>query len=292
MSKIPRGLFLVLALMLLAQSRPPGKTGVALYPIQASAATDKSVAKALTKGGPMVLVPAGEFMMGMSTEEALSECRKYSQDCKSEWFSDEAPVHRVKLDAFYLDKDEVTQGEYDECVRAGRCKDNEKYDGLTGTRQPVVGVDWNDAKSYCAWAGKRLPSEAEWEKGARGTDGRVYPWGNQAPSCQYAVMDDGGFGCGLKKTWEVGSKPAGASPYGAMDLAGSVWEWVADWSGESYYQQSPSQNPTGPSSGTFRVVRGGSWIHFAWYVRSSGRFGDGPTDRNPYLGFRCSRDGS
>ena len=130
------------------------------------------------KGGPMVAVPAGEFWMGCND--------RVDDECKN----DEKPYHQVYLDAFYIDKFEVTQGDYDQCVSAGKCRDNKKYDGFTGDRQPVVGVDWNDAKNYCEWAGKSLPTEAEWEKAARGTDGRKYPWGNQTIGCSRANYGD------------------------------------------------------------------------------------------------------
>ena len=247
-----------------------------------------------TKGGPMVFVPAGEFIMGMSAEDALSECRKVSQYCKPEWFTDEAPVHRVNLDAYYIDKHEVTQGEYDKCVQAKACNNNKELPGMPGMfiitvpRWPAVLVYWEDARTYCGWAGKRLPTEAEWEKAARGTDGRIYPWGNQAPSCGLANFFSG---CGGKPV-EVGSKPGGASPYGALDMAGNVWEWVADWYGENYYSGSPSQNPKGPSSGTFRVVRGGGWYFYPGGLLVSVRNRDVPSFRlGGDGGFRCARDG-
>jgi serine/threonine-protein kinase len=172
---------------------------------------------------------------------------------------------------FYIDKYEVTNQDYQQCVSAGVCKDNGKENGFTGPNQPVVEVDQNDARTYCQWAGKRLPKEQEWQEAAQGTDGREYPWGNQTPSCQYAIMDDGGNGCGKNHTWEVGSKPAGASPYGAMDMAGNVWEWVEEEG----------------------VVRGGSWFYNAVTLRVSNRFTDYATTRNNFgIGFRCARDGS
>jgi formylglycine-generating enzyme required for sulfatase activity len=224
------------------------------------------------KGGPMVAVSAGEFGMGCN-ERVDNQCE-----------NDEKPYHQVYLDAFYIDKFEVTQGEYDECVRAGQCKDNEKNSGFTGARQPVVGVDWNDAKNYCEWAGKRLPTEAEWEKAARGTDGRVYPWGNQTPSCSLTNLSE----C-EGKTWEVGSNTAGASPYGALDLAGNVWEWVADWYDGNYYSSSPSRNPTGPASGSLRGLRGGSWYLAPEFVRASLRLRHLPDGRYHGYGFRCAQ---
>jgi len=220
------------------------------------------------KGGEMVRVPAGEFIMGSDSGGA-----------------DEKPVHRVYLDEFFIDKYEVTNEQYLQCVSAGPCSPNEKYGGFTDPQQPVVGVDWTQASTYCSWAGKRLPTEAEWEKAARGTDGRTYPWG-EGIDCSRANYGD----CKHGKTKLVGSYPSGASPYGAMDMAGNVWEWVADWYDEKYYASSPNQNPKGPSSGSYRVLRGGSWYNGTGDLRSSDRFNNGPVGRYYYRGFRCARD--
>ncbi len=248
----------------------------------------------------MVLVPAGEFTMGMDADEALKECRKYLDDCKRKWFTNEEPVHQVYLDAFYIDKYEVTQGEYDKCVAAGKCEANEKYDGFTGSKQPVVGVAWEDAKTYCEWAGKRLPTEAEWEKAARGTDGRMYPWGNEfdgtkANFCDKNCENDWALkdqDDGYAKTAPVGSYPEGASPYGALDMTGNVWEWTADWYDydEDYYRNSPAKNPKGPDTGTYRVLRGGGWRADPGALRVPHRSYLRPVYRYYDIGFRCSRD--
>jgi formylglycine-generating enzyme required for sulfatase activity len=211
----------------------------------------------------MVRVPAGEFTMGSDSGRAV-----------------EKSVHRVYLDEFYIDKYEVTNEQYGQCVSAGPCSPNSKYDGFTDPRQPVVGVDWNQATTYCSWAGKRLPTEAEWEKAARGTDGRTYPWG-EGIDCSRANYGD----CKHGKTKPVGSYPSGASPYGAMDMAGNVWEWVADWYDANYYQSSPNRNPTGQ----YRVLRGGSWDFNFRNVRTSLRFWVNPTYRYLSFGFRCVR---
>ncbi len=169
----------------------------------------------------MVEIPAGAFMMGCNSS--------VDGDC----YSDEYPYHQVTLSAFYIDIYEVTAGEYEECVNADGCSYNGTTSRIDRTYQnnkddhPINYVNWFEAKTYCEWKNKRLPTEAEWEKAARGTDGRLYPWGNQAASCSYALMDDGGDGCGTNLTAPVGSKPAGASIYGVMDMSGSVWELVS-----------------------------------------------------------------
>ncbi len=203
----------------------------------------------------MVLIPAGSFWMG---------CAPADKDC----YEDEKPRHEVVLDAFYIDKTEVTVRQYRRCVPSGACTApgsggyvNSKKPGRED--HPVNYTDWHQASAYCRWAKKRLPTEAEWEKAARGTDDRIYPWGNQPPSCQYAVMRifRVGRGCGRKSTWPVGSKPAGASPYGVLDMVGNVREWVADYYDRDYYQteSSTDRNPSGPSDGEDRVFRGGGW---------------------------------
>ncbi|MBI2061557.1 MAG: SUMF1/EgtB/PvdO family nonheme iron enzyme, partial [Nitrospirae bacterium] len=247
----------------------------------------------------MVLVPAGEFWMGCN-ESVDNECG-----------NDERPYHKVYLDAFSIDKTEVTVDAYRKCVNAGACagEHNEyryvdrslgdlsrfcNYGHPDGRgNHPMNCVTWEGDRKYCAWAGKRLPTEAEWEKAARGGDGRKYPWGNAQASCRYAVMWDGGNGCGETRTWPVGSKAEGASPYGALDMAGNVDEWVSDWYGETYYSGSPSRNPKGSSSGQYRrVVRGGDWGSLTEYVRSSFRINSVPSGRHAQYGFRCARTGS
>ena len=220
------------------------------------------------KVGEMVKVPAGEFTMGSDSGG-----------------SDEKPVHRVYLDEFYIDKYEVTNEQYNQCVSAGTCSGNKKYNGFTDPRQPVVGVNWSQADTYCKWAKKRLPTEAEWEKAARGTDGRTYPWG-EGIDCTKANYSK----CGHKKTKPVGSYPSGASPYGAMDMAGNVLEWCSDWYGKKYYRNSPNRNPKGPGSGRLRVLRGGGWINSPYGIRASNRGWLNPTSWDNSLGFRCARD--
>ena len=228
-----------------------------------------------TKGGPMLFVPAGRFWMGCY-ESGEIQC-----------LSNEIPYHPVDLKAFFIDKYEVTQSDYLECVQALGCPVNVEFPGFTAASQPVVGVSWGKAEAYCALVGKRLPTEAEWEKAARGMDGRRYPWGNSPPTCRLAVLNDKEAGCGRRQSWEVGSLPAGASPVGALDLAGNVWEWISDWYQRDYYQGTPLQNPVGPSKGTKRVIRGGSWFSVSpgWY-----RAGMPPNWADQTIGFRCAHD--
>jgi formylglycine-generating enzyme required for sulfatase activity len=249
-------------------------------------------------GVAMRLVPAGEFNMGSDADDALAECQKFRSYCKRDWFTNEEPAHTVYLDAFYMDKYEVTNAQYAACVAAGRCtpphedssSDRSRYYGEAAFENyPVIKVDWDQAKTYCEWRGARLPTEAEWEKAARGTDGRVYPWGNYAPTCLLANFDpSGGTEC-VGDTSAVGSYPEGISPYGIYDLAGNVWEWVADWYDANYYTSSPSRNPAGPAMGTRRVLRGGSWYDYEYHLRASLRLRNGPDLWNNYVGFRCSR---
>jgi len=225
----------------------------------------------------MVLVPAGEFMMGDDTSGQ----------------NDERPAHPVSLDAFYIDQYEVTTTRYaryfEQTNRAAPQYWSTQVP-LNHGNKPVVGVDWNDAVAYCAWAGKRLPTEAEWEKAARGTNQRPYPWGNAAASAQRANF---GHCCDFKDygaLTDVGAFEQGKSPSGAYDMAGNVWEWVADWYGENYYAKSPARNPKGPSNGESRVLRGGSWLSGPVLVRSAGRDRSSPTSRGVPFGFRCAQD--
>ena len=220
-------------------------------------------------GGEMVSVPAGEFIMGNNTG-----------------YDDEQPDHSVYLDAFYIDKYEVTNAQYRLCVETGGCSrlvKTDYYDNPDLGQHPVVNVTLEWAKRYCKWAGKRLPTEAQWEKAARGTDGRTYPWG-EGIDCEHAhYLECGG------QTVPVGSKVKGVSPYGALDMAGNVTEWVTDRYQEDYYQTSPDRNPTGGERGIEWVIRGGSWAEAANYVRSSYRSWYNPNAQYYNLGFRCVR---
>jgi len=253
------------------------------------------------KGVQMRLVAAGEFTMGSDADDALAECQKYRKDCQRAWFMDQEPAHPVSLDAFYMDQYEVTNAHYKTCVAAHVCKepsDTYRYNAFGYTDHPVVYVDWNQAKAYCEWRGARLPTEAEWEKAARGTDGRTYPWG-EGISCDRANYYDslhGRFCVGDSvgypgDTTPVGSYESGVSPYGIYDLAGNVWEWVADWYSESYYPSSPASNPVGPDSGEDRVVRGGaSNTDRVDSLGTANRNKNDPDFSHISFGFRCARD--
>jgi formylglycine-generating enzyme required for sulfatase activity len=225
----------------------------------------------------MVTIAAGTFSMGCDPADD-AECA-----------DDEQPLHQVTLSVFEIDRTEVTQGAYVECVSTGACsvppRDAEcAWDPDTRSDHPVTCVTWAQAREYCTYRGKRLPTEAEWEKAARGTDGRTYPWGSFAANCILVVSLD----CGAAIE-SVGSKPSGSSPYGLLDMAGNVWEWVNDFYQDDYYMVSPPIDPEGPASSTHHVMRGGSYLHPSVMARCANRGGEAVGTYKPYLGFRCAR---
>ena len=262
--------------------------GLVAYPAMAVPSGEKG-AKELTTGqkptqetpaaakppeGAMVVVPTGEFTMGSSAGD-----------------SDEQPEHKVHVDAFSIDVYEVTVGQYAAFLQAKGIEPPSDWKTMnqpTHQKRPAANMDSVDAAAYCKWANKRLPTEAEWEKAARGTDGRLYPWGNEAPTPLHT-----NFG---KTDWNnhgvlapVGSFEEGKSPYGIYDMAGNVWEWVSDWYDFRYYKSAPSKNPTGPSSGGTKVIRGGAWNSNARAIRSANRSLISPTDQG-LTGFRCAKN--
>ena len=270
-----------------------------------------SIATRSRDGMLMVYVPSGAFQMGSLNGSP-----------------DERPVHSVYLDAFWLDRTDVTKAMFARFVADQNYKtDAEKigksfvYDPTQGSwvpssgtdwlhpqgpgddrtgldDHPVVQVSWNDAQAYCSWVGARLPTEAEWEKTARGTDNRIYPWGNQAPDgslANYADSNlvgakwaDKNINDGYEFTSPVGHFPRNTSPYGVLDMAGNVWQWTQDWYSDSYYNNSPASNPPGPATGAKKVLRGGSWYYSAEYLRSSARLNDDPSVAVGLYGFRCA----
>ncbi len=241
------------------------------------------------RGISMVFVPGGPYEMGSENGEF-----------------DERPVHTVTLDGFYISQHEVTNAQFAAFLTEA---DNESKEGATWldhasakvrihqvdsvwqpdegyADHPVIEVTWYGAAAFCQSAGQQLPTEAEWAKAARGTDGQAYPWGDSELSTDLLNLD---FSIG--DTTAVGSYPDGASPFGALDMAGNVWEWVADWYAEDYYATSPAENPTGPPSGSARVLRGGAWDSFSYYapsgVPSADRHWQAPIVSDNTIGFRC-----
>jgi len=249
-------------------------------------------------------VAGGEFTMGSNADDALAECQKSRSDCSRDWFTNEEPPHSVTLPAFWIDQTEVTNEMYAKCVADGACT-KKPTDASSATHSsyygnsefdnyPVIYVDWTMAKSYCEWAERRLPTEAEWEKAARGTDGNIYPWGNTFDgtavnfcdvNCTYDWADKS-FNDGYADVAPVGNYPSGKSIYGAYDMAGNVWEWTADW----YDVYPGGDKSTSTDFGqTFRVLRGGSWLSVDYLARSALRFGFDPSVTLSYFGFRCAR---
>ncbi len=261
-------------------------------------------------GMVMVYIPAGEFLMGSDDKDRAADVN-------------EKPQHSVYLDAFWVDRTEVTVAQFRAFVRAtgyrttaeqgGRAyayaESTGKWEVVHGANwqhpfgpdsnavddHPVVQVAWSDAAAYCTWAGGSLPSEAQWEKAARGTDGRLYPWGDAFDGTKLNYCDsrfggdlgDTAYDDGYRYTAPAGSYPAGASPYGALDMAGNVWEWTADWYNRAYYVRSPVQNPAGPAAGRTRVLRGGSWNHSWDGMRAACRLDTEPDTLVDNFGFRC-----
>ncbi|WP_447599163.1 SUMF1/EgtB/PvdO family nonheme iron enzyme [Nitrospira sp. Nam80] len=224
----------------------------------------------------MALIPAGEFLMG--TEDGLPDAR---------------PLHRVYLSNYLIDRYETTNGQYRQCVDGGTCappRDRGAFDDPARLQYPVVNVTWAQARAYCQWSGKRLPTEAEWEKAARGTDGRRYPWGNNETVIEQHQSKGGDAKLTANGLGPVGTPSATASPYGVYDLVGSISEWVKDWYADDFYAASSSRDPQGPLRGSFRVLRGAGWNERLPELRVSYRGWDDMTYWGPTLGVRCAMD--
>ncbi|MCB9421366.1 MAG: SUMF1/EgtB/PvdO family nonheme iron enzyme [Ardenticatenaceae bacterium] len=244
-------------------------------------------------GMVMLYVPAGDFIMGSNKDDYLAK-------------PDEFPQHQVYLDALWIDQTEVTNAMFAAFLNEAG---NQQVDGKTWLNlrvtdpkivqadglwqpqagyenHPVINVTWHGAQAYCEWAGRRLPTEAEWEKAARGTEGSLYPWGDDAPTCELTNYD--GAECTLRHTMPVGSYPEGQSPYGALDMSGNVWEMVSDYYAADYYADSPGSNPTGPIEGESHVVRGSSFYVHQYDVRSARRGESLSTSSGSTVGFRCA----
>jgi formylglycine-generating enzyme required for sulfatase activity len=221
-------------------------------------------------GAIVVRIPGGEFRMGSPEGEGESE---------------EHPQHVVQVDGFLMDKTEVTWGQYRRfAMQTGRTLPKTPIWGMPEAF-PASNITWEDARSFCAWAGGRLPTEAEWERAARGAEARRYPWGDDWDPARCNTRDGG-----VHAPSAAGAYPDCLSPYGVLDLAGSVGEWCEDWYGADYYAKSPAENPIGPDTGRTRVSRGGWWMNAASFVRGAYRQGFDPGWPDPTRGFRCVQD--
>jgi eukaryotic-like serine/threonine-protein kinase len=245
-------------------------------------------------GMVQVFIPAGEFLMGSDAGDPLAD-------------EDERPQRPVYLDAFWMDQTEVTNAMYAICVDEGLCspptdvKSNSRdvyYGNPAFANYPVIFVDREAAETYCAWAGRRLPTEAEWEKAARGDGGPIYPWGDFLGSdlanycdqnCTYNWRDPT-INDGQREVGPVGAYPAGASPYGILDMAGNVYEWVVDRYAADYYGRGFDSNPAGPTAGSEAMLRGGSWYDIDRFIRSANRLSIRPTTTADNIGIRCAQD--
>jgi serine/threonine-protein kinase len=253
-------------------------------------------------GVEMRLVPAGAFVMGSTADQvdaAVALCQRNpdGEACQRRDFTSEFPQHEVFASDFYMDLTEISNAQYRACVLADGCnppaagsgpyRSSEYYDRPQFADFPVVWVTWFDARDYCNWAGKRLPTEAEWEKAARGEDGAIFPWGDQFSSDRANTQDRG-----REAIQVVGQYPSGASPYGLLDMAGNVWEYVADWFDPDYYFNSPSKDPGGPNASPTgqRVLRSGSYANFQHYARVANRGAVTPDSSTQFRGIRCAAD--
>ncbi len=259
-------------------------------PVTPAAQVQEAPVTPVSEETNMVLIPAGEFEMG---------CDKGGDPM-------EAPVHKVQVDAFNIDKFEVTNADYKKFIDDGGYQKKELWSNegwawkekskitapqyfneskYNGAEQPVCGISWYEAEAYANWVGKRLPTEAEWEKAAKGTDGRKFPWGNDYKKGLCNNKDEG-----IGKPTKIGKYIEGASPYGLLDMAGNVNEWCLDYFGREYYKSSPGNNPKGPDKGKDKVIRGGGFSYDNYYCRTTRRGAYDPTQRSSSIGLRCVKD--
>ena len=270
-------------------------------------ATKKPEAATKSDYSFMAKISAGNFKRGSSFEETkghLAVCKKYDKSCSLWWFKDEYSDRLIYLKNYWIDLHEVSNEKYLEFVKAtdhrpalddscktDKCREGNLWDGTSFPErirnQPVTQVSWHDAVAYCNWRGKRLPSEAEWEKAARGPSGNKYPWGNASPKKQATYQRKWR---GVFTLTDVNSYPNGVSLYGVYNMAGNVWEWVDDWYHMNYYRIGRRKNPKGPAKGEFKMVRGGSWVNFPDTLRSALRRWSRPDVRFNDTGFRCAKD--
>lgn len=239
-----------------------------------------SALETLNEEGKMIFFKAGEFLMGSPQDQGLG---------------DEHPQHKVYLDAFFLDRYEVSNADFARFLEANP----REHPTITGwydrvprpgmEHRPVIGLTWKRCQSYCQWRGKRLPTEAEWERAAAGVEGRIFPWGNQIPDETRANF---GKCCFIKKgevLEKVDSFPAGRTPQGIFNMSGNIAEWVRDWYDSGYYKVSPYRNPQGPEKGRYHVVRGGAWNSLPDYMRTRRRYGNNDGQDFYGIGCRCAR---
>jgi len=235
----------------------------------------------------MVSIPAGELLQGSESSQGFQICLKRHRVCRKSWFQYEEPVHKVRLDGFYIDIHEVTQREFRNVM-------GENPSEYKGSNLPVERVTWPEAVAYCKRVGMRLPTEAEWEWAARGGTRSAFPWGDHAESGKANFCDkqcdkrwkESRFDDGYRYTAPVVSFPPNG--YGAFDMAGSVYQWLADCYWGDNYRKSPRDNLKGPATGNRKIIRGGAWINYSTGVRPSDRTEAKPTARLSFVGFRCA----
>ncbi|MCX5783297.1 MAG: SUMF1/EgtB/PvdO family nonheme iron enzyme, partial [Elusimicrobia bacterium] len=259
-------------------ANPPSQSAVEVPPEPVKpapklVATPKPIVETPTAPAGMIYIPAGKFKMGDGGA-------------------------RVYLDEFFIDRTEVMVAQYMSCVSQGKCSIPKfgkippscNWSNKNALKHPANCLTWQDANNFCKWRNARLPSDAQWEKAARGTDGRKYPWGKGEPSCaRAAIMDaNGAKGCGRNGTWEVSASPGDKSPYAVLGMAGNVSEYVNDWYDYNYFAKPPSKNPKGPRTGTMKVIRGGSWTESGAPITLRNMLPVASWGES--IGFRCAQD--